>query len=225
MGRSVDGGMAMNDQRAMIARVVEKDLADPQEVGLVLIPDGHTGADAGVDKDRLAAGQAGRQALQKVQMFRWDGGDSVVMDGSRRAVGGIADAIRGQGFGAADPVVHIGQVRAQARVVPVHVGDKAREHAVMVAFQHDPIFARRNAQPQIVDHAADVRATVDQITDMDDRGRAMACLIAGDAVMGLTQEVEMAVDVADGVAVHGLARVARAGGFTPPDPRGIFMDR
>jgi hypothetical protein len=37
------------------------------------------------------------------------------------------------------------------------------------------------------------------------------------------QKVEMPVDVADGINVHVQVSLERAGGFTPPDLRGIFV--
>ncbi|GHC27288.1 hypothetical protein GCM10007291_29090 [Gemmobacter nanjingensis] len=52
----------------------------------------------------------------------------------------------------------------------------------------------------------------------------MAGHILCDEGMCGKQQVQMTVDVTDGIGAHGvsLRGMESAGGFTPPDPRGVF---
>lgn len=93
----------------------------------------------------------------------------------------------------------------------LYVGQIQGKHAVVVAFDHQPVFARCHTRAQIFDDAATVGATIHQIAKMDDGRGAMAGLIGGDAVMRALEEVKVAVNVANGVAVHGAALNERPG--------------
>ena len=59
---------------------------------------------------------------------------------------------------------------------------------------------------------------------MDHLTRAVTGDVVGDQVMCGLQKVEVTMDVADGVEMHGSLPVAGPEGLTPPDPRGRFVD-
>jgi hypothetical protein len=100
------------------------------------------------------------------------------------------------------------------------------KHAVVVALEHDPVFTRRDAVAQEIDDAAAVGAPVDQIADMDHRSRPMFGDVGFDPGVDFHEQVEVAVDIADGVGSHLLLSMAKAGGFhTPRTPCGIFAPR
>ena len=65
VGHGLDRGMAVDDQLAVVARVVVEFVADPEKVGLVLFGQREPGADAGVDEDMLVGLEARRQALEE----------------------------------------------------------------------------------------------------------------------------------------------------------------
>ena len=74
----------------------------------------------------------------------------------------------------------------------------------MVSLERDPIFASRCAGGKVVDHTAAFRAAIDIVAQMDD-GRVMVAGLAAvfsDQVMGVKEQVEMAVNIAYGVAAH-----------------------
>ena len=54
MGGRINCGMAMHDQRAMIARIIKEDGPDPQKIILGLVKQRHSGADTGMDKDQIS---------------------------------------------------------------------------------------------------------------------------------------------------------------------------
>ena len=86
-------GMAMDDQRAMIAAVIQKAIANPAQVIFGLLIKGNTGANAGVGKEGLATGKAGGQAFDEVTMRARNGGNRLGMNRGKRAVGGVLYAV------------------------------------------------------------------------------------------------------------------------------------
>jgi hypothetical protein len=82
---------------------------------------------------------------------------------------------------------------------------------------------------QVIDDAPAIRAAIDKVAQMDDGGLAVARLAAvfGDQIMRAQEQVEMAVNVAYGVAAHHACPLCgwTPGGFhTPRTPRGIFVN-
>ena len=82
-------GMAMDDQRAIIAAVIQKAIANPAQIVFGLLIKGNTGANASVSKEGLATGKAGGQAFDEIAMRARHGGDRLGMNRGERAVGGV----------------------------------------------------------------------------------------------------------------------------------------
>ena len=64
----VDGGVAVDDQRAVGFGDRQEGLADPDEVGFRLVGKGNTWADAGMDKGASASLMQRRAAVQEGDM-------------------------------------------------------------------------------------------------------------------------------------------------------------
>jgi len=215
-------GMAMHDQGAMVACIVQKGLTDPDKIGFRLLGQRYAGAQAGMDKDRLGKDVACRQVAQKGAVLGGNRRHCLGVNGGKRTVGRIADAIGGQGRRPANARMQPGHVRPQPRVLPGQIVQKGAEQPVVIAFQHGPVLPGGNAAAQKLDHPGAVRPPVHQITDMHDRPRPVPGLIAGYAVMGLFQQVQMAMNVADGIDVHGVPLTEAPGVLHPRTPAGYL---
>jgi hypothetical protein len=69
MRRRIDGGMAVDNELAVVAAIVKELVADPDQIILDLIRQRHAGADAGMAEEDLAAGMEGRQGFKKQPVF------------------------------------------------------------------------------------------------------------------------------------------------------------
>ena len=93
MGDLRQMGMAMDDQRAMIAAVIEKAIANPAQVIFGLLIKGNTGANAGVGKEGLTTGKARRQAFDEIAVRLRHSGDRLGIHRGERAISGVLYAI------------------------------------------------------------------------------------------------------------------------------------
>ena len=103
-----------------------------------------------------------------------------------------------------------------------YIRQKAGEHPVMVALQHNPVFTGRNTGPQIFNHPLAVRSAVHQITDMHNRGviRAMRRPVGRNFAVLFDQQIKMAMNIANSVAAHGQGPRScdKGRGFHTPGP-------
>ena len=179
-------------------------------------------------KQRLIAGERRGQPVQKAAVAVGHRRQRISMHRGQRPVTGVAHAVRHQCRGTADLGVQIAKITAQPVILGLGVIQKQAEHPVMVALQNHPVFPARLPLAQMLDHARAVGATVDQIADMNHRCRAVAGDVGGNQAMRGLQQGKMAVDVTDGVGVHGGQfpeaglGVARRAGGQPPAPPGYL---
>ncbi len=194
----LDGGVPMDDQRAVVAGVEEEGAANPEKISLLLLVERDAGADAGMDEDAALAPIQAWQPGEEASVVR---GQS---PGQRGAVLRVR-AVR------SDPVGEAGRSAAHAVAKPLHpwrgaVLVKELQHGgVVISFQYHDAWISRGKIGQQLHHAGAVRATVDQVADMDEGRRlgALARTVCLHAVMRRAELVEMAVDVADGINGHG----------------------
>ena len=121
----------------------------------------------------------------------------------KRALARICHTVGGEGRDPAKFRVQPCQIRAQPCVLTVGIIKELGKHAVMIAQKHLPILAPRDARAQVFDHPGRVRAAIDQIPQMQDLTCAVIGHINGDEGMNLTQKLQMAVNITNGIAVHG----------------------
>ena len=201
----VDRGMAMDNQRAMRLRIIQKRPSYPKEVCFGLLTKRDTRADTGMNDQGLATQVRGGQAVKEGAVMRRHSRHRLGMDESKGAVGRIAHPVGGQRHRPTKFRMQPTQIGTKAWIMEVDVGKKAREHPVMIAFEHDPVLAARYAQDQMLDHPGAVRPPVHQIANMDDRASAVAGHIVCNAVMRSLHKVKMPVNIANGVDVHWIA--------------------
>ena len=220
---AVNRGVTMHDEGAIVARVFEERPPDPDQIGFGLLIKRHLRPHPRMHKHRVAVVMEGRQGFQKIAVVLRHGGHRFGMHGFQAAISTVFDTVRGKGCRAADPVVQVTQIRAQAFVMVVDVRQEARKHAVMVAFQHDPILTLCDASAQVFNHSFAVGSAINQITDVDDRG-VIAALIGRNARVQVLQQVKMAVDIANGIASHhdSLCSCGKKRGAGPPHPPGYL---
>jgi hypothetical protein len=106
----------------------------------------------------------------------------------------------------------------------IDVGQIIYEHPVMIALQDDPVLPGGDTGAQILDHARAIRPPVDQIADMDNRGRAMFRNVAGNPGMDAEQLFKMAVNVTDGIGSHAGLLMDGPGGAAPGPPGYLETD-
>lgn len=104
---------------------------------------------------------------------------------------------------------------AEPGILAVGIGEKPREHPVMVALQHDPRLTPADTGQKEVDHAATVRPTVHKVADVDDRRPVIAHPppVHRNPVVHIFQLVACAVDVAYGVGSHSRSLPVRGGRY------------
>ena len=95
--------------------------------------------------------------------------------------------------------MQIAGIGTQTRIMPRKITQISGKHAVMIAQKGDPILPPDLTLHEIVDHAGAVRATVNQITDVNDGTGAMRGLIGVYAGMRGLEKPQLAMNVADGV--------------------------
>jgi hypothetical protein len=156
---------------------------------------------------------------EEIEVGLRDGECGLGMDLLDRAITGIGNAVGAQGVGPPKAGMQPGKLGPQAGFGVPGVNQEASEHPVMVALEDDPVRPTRDPCDEKVEDTPAVRATVDKVADMDHRARAVQGDVVGDQVMRGLEEVEMPVDIADGVKVHVSALMADPGGFhTLRDP-------
>ena len=64
----IQRGVAMHDQKSMIARIIKESGADPDQIGFPLLRHRDAGPYAGMDKDTVAAVQPRGPRLQEIAM-------------------------------------------------------------------------------------------------------------------------------------------------------------
>lgn len=73
--------VTMNDVFAEVFLTAEKLLADPQQVCFLLLPQGYTGPDTGMNEEEVSTGERQTQALQKFEMLRRQRGGQLPYQG------------------------------------------------------------------------------------------------------------------------------------------------
>jgi 6-phosphogluconate dehydrogenase len=202
MRRLVDGGMAVNDQRPMIVFAFQKGFADPCQVILGLILYRDLGSDPRMGEDSRTMTKPTRPGLKKAAMLRRNGLHGLGMNGCDRAVARVGHPIRGQRAGATYLWMQIGQIRAQAGILPEWIAQKAAKHPVVISLQDNPVFTGGNTGHQILDHAAAVGSAVYQIADMDDWGSPISLHIHSNQSVQADQLIKVAVNVANRIDGH-----------------------
>ena len=127
------------------------------------------------------------------------------MNRGERAVCRIRHTVGGQRRTATDARMQIAEIGAEDRVRLRRLGHEEAKHPVVIALQGDPVFPGLRAFAQIGDDLGRVRATVNQIAQMDDGGggASLMSLIIGNQIMRPEQQVELAVNITDRIAAHG----------------------
>jgi hypothetical protein len=79
-------GMTVHDERAVVAAVIQKAIADPAQVIFGLLVKGDTRTDPGMGKEGLTAGKTGGQTFDEVTMRARYGGDRLGVNRGKRAI-------------------------------------------------------------------------------------------------------------------------------------------
>ena len=180
----VDGGMAVDDQPAVVMGIVKKVPAYPDKIILGLVCQGDAGPDSGMDKDGFVKRKMGWSAFKELMVRHRNCSQRVPMDRCYRAVGCAAHPIGGQRCPATQSGMQPGMFWPQTRVLPLGIIEELGKEAVMVAFQHHPVATGFDPAHQEIDDTLAVGATINQIAKMDDLAMTMQRHIRVVAVMG-----------------------------------------
>ena len=189
----LDDRVAVDDDDAMVAAVVEEALADPPEVAADLLVEGDSRADSGMDEQIVAEAEAVVHLVEEADVALRHLADQPLHDRGRSRVqhpaGGEAVALGA--FGAA-----IGQPVLDARIV---AAEDAEEEFLVIALEEDVAGESGRARDEQVDDSAAVGTAVDEVAEEDQPGlgRPAPRIVLLDPGEQVDEEVEPAVDVAD----------------------------
>src|SRR5438309_3162848 len=190
---ALENRMAVDDDAAMVVRVAEEWVANPPEVGAVLLFDGDAGADAGVDEQIVAEREGVAEAFEEVAMLaRHLGAEQrdrlLVLDAAQQV---RIDAVARRTFGAAE----LQPIGKEAGVA----AEDGKEHLLMVAGEEDGADMLRPPFAQPLDHPRRRGAAVDEIAQEDDPRLARWARrdVLFDPCQQVVEQVEPAVYVAD----------------------------
>ena len=192
----------MDDHEAMIGLVGQERIADPAQVGLALERQIDQRSDAGVDEQIVAephrVGKAGQE-------FPMGGRERRVQLGQR---GGFAEAVERDRI---EPVAAQALAAAELEPMPHQPalpGEQAQQHFLVIAGDERGLDARAGVGAQALDNLVRGRAAVDQVAEKDEQraGWPARVIIAFDIGQQAVEQVDAAVDVADGIAAPASRR-------------------
>ena len=192
----------MDNHEAMVGLVGQERIADPAQVGLALERQIDQRPDAGVDEQIVPEPHRIGKASQKFFMGRRE------CRAQLGQCGGFADAVEpdrieaiaAQAFAAAElePMPH----------QPALPGEQAQQHFLMIAGDERGLDARAGVGAQALDNLVRGRTAVDQVAEKDEQraGWPARIIIAFDIGQQAVEQVDAAVDVADGIAAPAVGR-------------------